>query len=370
MVFAGIFMVAAAAACAACANPKPLEVGVFAGVGPRSNGCVSWFRLVDSSPEMNLTLLDADDVRSGALDKLDILVMPGGSSPAIKRDLKPEGAEKLKSFIRNGGGYVGTCAGCCLLMEETSDVTRGINVIPYARKGSKGQFLMPVAINDKGAAAMGIKAGEYKIRYSAGPVLYPVTNVIEGASFDVWGTFASDFDTPKNNLKMDGMVAIVGGTHGKGRVFAIACHPENYLATQFIVSGAFRYVSGREVTFPPRHRAVRALSVGFYSPVICGTEVARTVVALDNLKGVDLFPVAAQEIDSGMLDHIDWLVLPDGVDSRYSSLEGKKEFVDAFLSRGGRMAGWGAGAKHLPDGGKKCASGKELVEFFKAESAR
>ena len=369
--FAGIFMAAAVATCAASANPKPLEVGVFAGVGPRSNGCVSWFRLVDSSPEMNLTLLDADDVRSGALDKLDILVMPGGSSPAIKKDLKPEGAEKLKSFIRNGGGYVGTCAGCCLLMEETSDVTRGINVIPYARKGSKGKFLMPVAINEKGAAAMGIKAGEYKINYSAGPVLYPVTNVIEGASFDVWGTFASDFDTPKNNLKMDGMVAIVGGTYGKGRVFAIACHPESYRATQFIVSGAFRYVSGREVTFPTRPRALRALSVGLFSPVIQGTEVAQTIVALDNLPEVDLFPIAAPEINSGMLDHLDWLVLPDGGVKRYADMyKNKNDFIDAYLSRGGRMAGWGEGAKHLPDGGKKCASGKELVEFFKAESSR
>ena len=369
--FVGMFMVAIVAAYAACANPKPLEVGVFAGVGPRSNGCVEWFRLVNSSPEMNLTLLDADDVRSGALDKLDILVMPGGSSPAIKKDLKPEGAEKLKSFIRNGGGYVGTCAGCCLLMEETSDVRRGINVIPYARKGSKGKFLMPVAINEKGAAAMGVKAGEYKVRYSAGPVLYPVTNVIEGASFEVWGTYASDFDTPKNSLKMDGMVAIVGGTYGKGRVFAIACHPESYKFTHCLVQGAFRYVAGREVTFPARPRALRALSVGLFSPVIQGTEVAQTIVGLDNLPEVDLFPIAASEIDSGMLDHLDWLVLPDGGVRRYAeTYKGKKDFIDDYLSRGGRMAGWGEGAKYLPDGAKKCASGKELVEFFKAESSR
>ena len=369
--FAGIFMVAAVAAHAASADPKPLEVGVFAGVGPRSNGCVSWFRLVDSSPEMNLTLLDADDVRSGALDKLDILVMPGGSSPAIKKDLKPEGAEKLKSFIRNGGGYVGTCAGCCLLMEESSDATRGINVIPYARKGSKGQFMMPVAINGKGAAAMGVKAGEYKIRYSAGPILYPVTNVIEGAAFEVWGTYASDFDTPKNKLEMNGQVAIVGGTYGKGRVFAIACHPENFPVTHFLVQGAFRYVAGREVTFPVRKRALRALAVGVFTPVIQGTEVARTIVALGNLPEVDLFPIAVPEIDSGMLDHLDWLVLPDGGARRYDErYKGRKDFFDAYLSRGGRMAGWGEGAKRLPDGAKKCASGKELVEFFKAESLR
>lgn len=355
----------------ACAEVKPIEVGVFAGVGPRSNGCIEWFRLVKSSPEMNLTLLDAEDVRSGALDKLDLVVMPGGSSPAIKSDLKAEGAAKLKDFIRNGGGYIGTCAGCCLLMEESTDVRRGISVIPYGRKGSKGQFMMPVAINQKGAAALGIEAGEYKIRYSAGPVLYPVTNAIEGASFEVWGTFASDFDNPKNRLKMNGMGAVVGGTYGKGRVFAIACHPESYPVTHGLVRGAFRYVAGREVTFPPRARALRALTVGVFSPVIQGTEVARTIVALDDLPEVDLFPIAAGEIDTGMLDHIDWLVLPDSSARRYGETYKKTaDFIASYLARGGRMAGWGTGAKYLPDGAKKCASGKELVEFFKAESSR
>ena len=70
--FVGMFMVAIVAAYAACANSKPLEVGVFAGVGPRSNGCVEWFRLVNSSPEMNLTLLDADDVRHFSLIVMEL----------------------------------------------------------------------------------------------------------------------------------------------------------------------------------------------------------------------------------------------------------------------------------------------------------
>jgi hypothetical protein len=137
-----------------------------------------------------------------------------------------------------------------------------------------------------------------------------------------------------------------------------------------MLKGAFWYVAGREVTFPPRQRAVRALSAGFYSPVICGTEVAKTVVALDNLKGVDLFPIAVEAIHSGMLDHIDWLVLPDGVASRYSSLKGEKAFINAYLSRGGRMVGWGAGAKNLPKDGKVCANGADVVSFLEAEAAK
>ena len=353
------------------AAEKAIEVAVFAGSGVRSNGCVEWFRLVNSSPEMKLTLVDADDIRSGALGNVDLLVMPGGSSPAIKKDLKPEGAQKLKDFIRNGGGYIGTCAGCCIMMEEQADVTRGISVMPYGRLGSKGKFMMPLAINKKGAEAMGIKEGEYKVRYSGGPVLYPTTNVIEGANFEVWGTYASDFDNPKNNLEMEGKGAIVGGTYGKGRVFAIACHPESFPVTHFLVRAAFRYVTGREVSFPPRHRACRALTVGFFSPVIKGKEVAETVVALDNLHDIDLFPIAEYEINTGMLDHIDWLVFPDGIAKRYeASYGGKIEFFKRFIFRGGKMAAWGKGVKYLPQGGKACDSGEDLVEFFKTESLK
>lgn len=367
---AGCMCEAVKTAGSSCVSMKPLEVGVYAGTGPRSNGCVTWFRLVNASPEMNLTLLDGDDVRSGALGKLDLVVMPGGSSPAIKKDLGPVGVSELKNFIRNGGGYIGTCAGCCLMMEEKEDVTRGISVMPYGRAGSKGKYLMPIAVNERGAAAMGIKAGEYKVHYSAGPVLFPSKHKIEGASFEVWGCYASDFDCPKSDLRMKGQGAIVGGTYGKGRVFTIACHPESIPATHFILKGAFRYVAGREITFPPRQRAVRALSVGFFSPVICGKEVAQTVVALDKLPSVDLFPIAAVEIDAGMLDHIDWLVLPDGVSARYSILKGKQDLLNTYLARGGKVVGWGAGAENLPEGGVRCVSGAETVKFIANEAER
>jgi glutamine amidotransferase-like uncharacterized protein len=331
---------------------------------------VEWFRLVNASPDMKLTLLDADDVRAGVLARLDLLVMPGGSSALIKKDLGPAGVDGVKDFIRNGGGYIGTCAGCSLLLDEKEDAARGISVIPYGRAGSKGLYMMPVAVNARGAAAMGIPAGEYKVRYSAGPVLVASKRTIEGASFDVWGRYAGDFDCTRSDLRMNGHAAIVGGTYGKGRVFAIACHPESFPATHFILKGAFRYVTGRDVAFPPRSRAVRALSVGFFSPVIRGKEVAETALALDALPSVDLFPIAGEEIDTGMLDHIDYLVLPDGVSSRYSALKGKRELLDAYFSRGGKAVGWGAGAEHLPEGAVRCASGADTVKFLAGEAAK
>ena len=146
---------------------------------------------------------------------------------------------------------------------------------------------------------------------------------------------------------MKGRGAMVGGTYGKGRVFAFAVHPENFPCTRELVRGAFRYVLGRDVTFPERKRKVGAYAVGWYSNAVAGKEVAKAMLALDRMEGVDLFPMASDEILVGMLDHVDMLVVPDGNAKFY---KGKvkpevKTLIAAFQSRGGRVIGWGSGAK-------------------------
>ena len=82
----------------------PLKVGVYADAGPSGIGAVEWFRLVNESPEMEIKLLDGKMVRAGGLDGLDVLVMPGGSSKTEFDTLGTNGVEKMKAFLRNGGG--------------------------------------------------------------------------------------------------------------------------------------------------------------------------------------------------------------------------------------------------------------------------
>ena len=199
------------------AGVKPVKTGVYVSKGLSGGGAMEWMRLVKASPELELTLVDSQSICAGALDNLDLLVMPGGSSPAIKRALGTNGAARVRNFIRNGGGYIGTCAGCCLMMEEAPDPTRGLNVMPFYRSGSKGRFLMPIAVNAAGAAALGIKADTYDVQYSHGPILEPSKTPITGAKFEVWGTNRSDSGKHGTPPEMFGRAAIIGGTYGKGR---------------------------------------------------------------------------------------------------------------------------------------------------------
>ena len=327
--------------------PAPAKVGVFVGQGPRANGMTEYLRLVNDSPDLELTLLDADDIRADGLDGVDLLVMPGGDSRTEKRDLGTKGAERIREFLRKGGGYIGSCAGCCLLMDAVMDPERGIGIIPYHRTGSKGGYMMPVKVNAKGAAALGIEAKNYTIRYHGGPVLEPSTNAIADAKFEIWGTYEEDFGKPGAKPEMKGRGAMVGGTYGKGRVFAFTVHPENFPCTRELVRGAFRYVLGRDVMFPERKRKVGAYAVGWYSNAVAGKETAKAMLAIDRMEGVDLFPMASDEIKTGMLDHVDMLVVPDG-NAKFYGNKVKPEvttLIAAFQSRGGRIIGWGEGTK-------------------------
>ncbi len=352
------------AACTASSSPAPavapLKVGVYADQGPGGIGAVEWFRLVDESPEMELHLLDGAAVRAGALDGLDLLVMPGGNSMTEFDSLGTNGVERMKAFVRNGGGYVGTCAGCCLLMDGPKNRAR---MMPWNSSGSEGHTMFPtINLNAKGAKALGLKEGPHVMRYHGGPFLQPTTNVIADAHMEIWGTFDAEATfkgriNPKK--KMYGSGAVVGGTYGKGRVFVTSAHPEYFNGTLYIIEAALKYVTGRTITFPPRTRAPRVLSVGFLAKGISGVKTAETAVALARAKDLDLVLIDLDGIARRRMDNIDVLVVPSAVFVKNKKVS---EAISAFTARGGKVVYCSLGAKDAPAGAVVSTSGDAVVE--------
>ena len=342
---------------------KPLKVGVYADRGPGGIGAVEWFRLVDESPEMELTLLDGAAVRNGGLDGLDLLVMPGGASMTEYDSLGTNGVEKMKAFIRKGGGYIGTCAGCCLLMDGPK---KRANVIPWNTRGNESDLFFPrFRLTDAGRKAMGLTNQTVVMRYHGGPFMWPTTNRIEDAKFELWGTFDSEATFKgelKKQKKMYGAAAIVGGTYGKGRVFVTSAHPEYWDSTLHVVRSAFRYVSGRNVTFPARTRKPRAVSVGFLAKGISGVETAETALALAKEPDFDLVLIDKDGLFMRHLDHVDVLVITSGLAKTDPTVA---RAVTAFAARGGKTVAYGSGVKALPKGGVACGSRHEVVRAIR-----
>ncbi|MBR4171730.1 MAG: hypothetical protein IKR48_08775 [Kiritimatiellae bacterium] len=344
-------------------NLPPLKVGVYADNGPSGIGAVEWFRLINGSPEMELHLLDGEAIRNGKLDGLDVLVMPGGSSADEYRTLRPEGVEKMKAFFRAGGGYIGTCAGCSLM---TDDVKGRACVMPWKRVASEPATMFPTFnLNEKGAAALGLKAGSHVFRYHGGPFLEPSTNVIADAKIEVWGTIDAEATMKgkvKTEKKMYGSPAILGGTFGKGKMFITSGHPEYFNGTIYIVVAAFKYVTGRDITFPARPRNPRSIAVGFLASGIQGVETAATALDIDAEKDFDLVPIDMDGMRQRRLDHLDVLVLASKAPLKNKPMQG---FIREFVARGGKVVGFNAGIKALPPGGIACEPRKGTVEAIR-----
>ena len=347
----------------AVAAQAPLKAGVYADKGPGGIGAVEWFRLVQESPELELHLLDGAAVRAGALDGLDLVIMPGGSSVEEFKSLGTNGVERLRAFVRDGGGYVGTCAGCCLLMDGPKNRAR---MMPWNSSGSEGNTMFPTFdLNAKGAKALGLKEGKHVMRYHGGPFLWPTANAIPDAHMEIWGTFDAEA-TFKGRLnpkkRMYGAGAIVGGTYGKGRVFVTSAHPEYFNGTLYIVEAALKYVTGRTITFPPRVRTPRAISVGFLAKGISGVETAETALALAAEKDFDLTLIDLDGIAQRRLDHLDVLVLTNNGAKKNVKLASA---IRDFAANGGKVVGYGGGAEVLPPGGVKCPSRSGVVKAIR-----
>ena len=372
-----ILFVATAAICGGCATQvaqqpaapcadglPPLKVGVYADAGPSGIGAVEWFRLVNESPEMEIKLLDGNMVRNGGLDGLDVFVMPGGSSKTEFDTLGASGVEKMKAFVRNGGGYIGTCAGCCLLMDGPEKRAR---MMPWNTSGSEPNTMFPTFnLNEKGAKALGLKAGPHVMRYHGGPFLWPTTNTIADANLEIWGTYdaeASFKGRVSQKKRMYGAGGIVGGTYGKGRIFVTSGHPEYFNFTLYVVESAFKYVTGRKVTFPVRKRVPRAIAVGFVSGGISGVDTAQTALDIDAAEDLDLVLIDVDGIKQRRLDHIDVLVLN-------SDKLGKNDFFKQcladFVARGGKVVGFKTGKKLLPPGGVECGTKEDAVKAIRS----
>ena len=77
--------------------------------------------------------LTPDDVIRGQLtvDAFDVLLIPGGFAQNTLDALGKAGSERVRAFVRSGGGYVGICAGAYLGCKGWLDVLPECSVVDF-----------------------------------------------------------------------------------------------------------------------------------------------------------------------------------------------------------------------------------------------
>ena len=335
----------------ACWFDAPLRLAVYVGDGARGGGVFRWLELTACARGVESVPVDAAAVKAGALDGADVLVVPGGKSVLMAKSLGEDGRAKVKSFVARGGGYVGTCAGCCLAMEPAKDHPDMLNMIPFTfgPQGGKDMADLILHFNGRAESVAGIKEGNRRVRFSRGPVLVP-SHPVSNAVVEVVATYASDVNsTGAGPLPSKaGQVVAVAGTYGKGRLFALGVHPENDVADHDILKGAFRYVTGRAVKWDVPQRRRGQLAVGVVCDDSLGVESATFIQRLTRVGEFDLVPLTSLIVSSGTLRHLDAVLIPDclsGEKPRTGLFGDNLERTREFVGRGGRIFAWGRAAE-------------------------
>ena len=321
------------------ANPVRAAVYFDNGVG----GCASirWVKLLSLSPDCEFKAVSAQDVRDGALKDADLYVAPGGMSSAQMQALQATGCTNLVEFVRDGGGYFGTCAGCYLAMSlgDSKKTSGRLGMMPYKAQISPYRGGAELTIKFTGDAKMlGLTPGEKRVvRYHGGPVPLkdvpiPDADIHEIATYDCDGVYS--FNTNAAPV-MAGHPAVLAGTFGKGRIACTSAHPESYTHTQEIIRGGLTYITGRafKAEYPQRTRG--NLSVGFFSAHV-RKDGATLVAELYREHSIDLRAVAHETINYGELEHCDVLVICHPTKDDFTRL------VRAFAEKGGRIVLFGS----------------------------
>ena len=336
---------------------EPVRVGVFTGAGACSVGMLRWIQIACRSPELTPTYIDGAAVRAGALDKLDLVIMPGGWAGREYDDLGQDGVAKLKKFIHDGGSYIGTCAGCFLVMDDSTKQHPRLELMPYVNQQGPYLFgtILSAEFSSRAKELLGVRPGEHRVRYHGGPLMIPSKKAIPEASFEIVGTYKGDINPGTNTRTktMTGTGCAAVGTYGKGRVVAYAIHPEYFPNSMDLVKGAFKYTTGRDITIRMPQRKPGQLVVGLLGDWAIGVESANACRDLFVRDDFDVVPLMEEICAEGMMRHLDVLVIPNMEKSPNSlrqniySAKARRRYEE-FLARGGKIVSWGDAAKIFP----------------------
>lgn len=221
--FLSYFVVTAIAVCAvSCGAQGGVKVALYSG-----KGC--WDDSVVASEKMfewmgyDVSLIDAGYVNKESLDDFGIICFPGGDMYRYADDITAKGKEKVRDFVKAGGGYIGICAGAYFAAEKIIWAGKDIPTEPLGIFPGKAVGIIDEIAPFPKYAMCRVNVVDFEhpitapdvyslwVLYYWGPRLIPTP----GTDVDVLGVYA-----------VGGDPAMVALDYGTGRVFLIGPVPD------------------------------------------------------------------------------------------------------------------------------------------------
>ena len=194
------------------------------------------------------------DIREGALKQFDVVIFGGGSGHGQAGGLQESGRRAVRRFVRNGGGYVGVCAGAYLATANYSWSLGLLGADSIDRKHwRRGKGQVEIELTPRGRELFQREgSGMLRILFQNGPILAPAdSDDLPPYKVLSWyrtgiGERGADPET------MVDTPAIVKSPYGKGRIIAFSPHPDkteglhDMLIRAVREVGTFKEMSGLE----------------------------------------------------------------------------------------------------------------------------
>ena len=298
----------------AASDAVPLKVALYVDDGCRGTGLLRWAEMLCDSPDAELKLVSGQDIRDGALDDRELLVMPGGVGGPQYKAMGDAGADRVRAFVANGGAYFGTCCGIAIALNEEPDFGKRLKMLPLKRviAPNRGGFAATVKFNRRGAEWLGIREGDWRIRYHNGPVVQPSDPVPLCLELEVLATMNCELaQTGPVKGPMYGTPAAVRAKYGKGTMLAFNCHPEVFPESQKIIVAGIRALTGRTIRLVRQPLKPRgAERVGYFVGKLGTKASVEEYFRLRADPTVDVVPVTRDELDEGASVRFDRIVKP------------------------------------------------------------
>jgi hypothetical protein len=105
------------------------KIGIYTGQGT-SHSWLWFVEIFDRMGFYDLRFLTENHLKADGLDRCNVLAMSGGDTFAIAQGLGPKGADNLECFIKDGGLYIGACAGAYLPLHSSKEHLNLFNFVP------------------------------------------------------------------------------------------------------------------------------------------------------------------------------------------------------------------------------------------------
>lgn len=205
----------------------PIQLAILEDEGTDKHCIVGYERAVREYLSVIYERVSASDIRGGILSNFDTLIIPGGSAGAQAKALEDDGLVAIRDFIREGGGYVGFCAGTYLALGYGRDKLDLLAAdLVDGEHWARGKGVVPVQLNAEGRKILGDDLDRIHLYYENGPVIAADESSWH-PPFTTLATYQGEIRDDKEAKEvMTDSPAIVSAYYGAGRILCFSPHPE------------------------------------------------------------------------------------------------------------------------------------------------